>query len=139
MSKTQELRDRLDEPEPEVWQPKDEPVLTGVVESISMRPGRDGKPPYPVVVVLGEDGRRRVWMAWHSVAKSRLAELRPRVGERLGVKYLGSHATKGYELYKVVVDRPEQAAEVDWSAVSRGVPVDVHEDEWLPPEDEPPF
>ena len=79
-----------------------------------------------------------MWLAWHSVAKSRLAELKPRVGESIGVKYLGTHA-KGYENYKVVVDRPEpQAADVDWSAVSHGVPVNAQDDDgWFPP-DEPP-
>jgi hypothetical protein len=139
MSKAQELRDRLDEPEPEAWQPKVDPVLTGVIESITVRPGKDGKPPYPAIVVVDALGTRRVWLAWHSVAKSRLAELRPRVGESIGVKYLGTH-TKGYENYRVIVDRPEQAADVDWSAVSHGVPVDAQNDDgWFPPDDEPPF
>jgi hypothetical protein len=139
MSKAQELRDRLDEPEPEVWQPKDEPVLTGVIESISMRPSKGDKPPYPAIGVVSEDGIRRVWLAWHSVAKARLAELRPQVGETIGVKYLGTHP-KGYENYKIVVDRPEPGDGIDWSTVgAKPPPVGDQDDEgWWPPEDEPP-
>jgi hypothetical protein len=149
MSKAQELRDRLDEPEPEAWVPKDEPVLTGLVESITIRDGKDGKPPYPAVVVAGEDGVRRIWLAWHKVAKSRLAELQPQVGEQIGVKYLGTHV-RGYENYKVVVDRPEpepSSTGVDWSALTATSPAGLDDypppDEWLPaeepPEDAPPY
>jgi hypothetical protein len=140
MSKAQELRDRLDEPEPEVWQPKNEPVLAGVIESIAIRPGQGDKPSYPAVVVVGEDGVRRVWLAWHSVAKSRLKELKPRVGESIGVKYLGTHE-KGYENYRLVLDRPEPTAvDVDWSKVDAKTPPvgDQDDDGWWPPEDESP-
>jgi hypothetical protein len=140
MSKAQSLEDRLNEPEPEAWSPKDDLVLTGVIESITIRDGKDGRPPYPAVVVLGEDGVRRVWLAWHRVGKSRLAELQPRVGEQIGVKYLGTHE-RGYENYRVVVDRPEPASAdaVDWSALSAAPPAGAEYDEWLPPEDAAPY
>ena len=138
MSKPQSMEDRLNEPEPEVWSPRDQPVLTGVIESITIRAGKDGKPPYPAVVVVGDDGTRRVWLAWHKVAKARLTERAPRVGEQFGVKYLGTHE-KGYENYKVVVDRPEPSTtDVDWSELRAAAPAGSPDDEWLPP-DEPPF
>jgi hypothetical protein len=144
MSKAQSMEDRLNEPEPEVWTPQDDkddptPTLTGVIESIAIRPGKDGRPSYPAVTVVGEDGTRRVWLAWHKVGKSRLAELQPQVGERIGVKYLGTHP-KGYENYRVVVDRPEpepSTTEVDWSVLTDTSSAGGFNDEWLPPPEEP--
>jgi hypothetical protein len=140
------LEDRLNEPEPERWEPEPGDSLVGTVEALEQRVG--SWKPYLVVDIRQDDGEIRRWFATHTVAKSELAKLRPKAGERIGVRYLGTHA-KGYENWRVVLDRGEEpaaAAPVDWDAVGKETedkpPAtgEQPEDEWLPPDaDEPPY
>ena len=56
-----------------------------------------------------------VWLS-SAVLLSLFKRHKPRVGERIGLKYAGTHPEKGYKLYALVVDRPEEA-EPDFDAL----------------------
>ena len=68
--------------------------------------------------MVDEDGVRRVWLAWHKVAKARLAELQPQVGEQIGVKYLGTHdrGCGSYRVVSTVLNRRPPT----WTGTARG-------------------
>ncbi|MBM4043659.1 MAG: hypothetical protein FJ279_00945 [Planctomycetes bacterium] len=89
---------------PEAWRPKPGDVLTGIVESYS-----EGPTPYGnvhTVIVKDEDAGERVsvWLS-STVLLSEFRRLRPKPGERIGLKYEGKDADKGYHRYKLLVDR----------------------------------
>lgn len=109
-----DLEDRLDE-FPKGWRPKPGDKLVGVVTGIDVRDGDYGR--YPVVTVETEDGEIAVH-AFHTVLKRELARQRPRPGERIGIAYHGRDEGKGYERYRLAVDREaEPDAGPDWDEI----------------------
>ncbi len=112
----------------EAWKPKPGDMLIGTVVDIESRPSEfsrdDRTVHYPVVSVLTDDDREVAFFGFHSAAKSEIAKLKPRVGDRFGVKYLGKVQGKkaSYESYRCLVEHaePETATEPDWDAIAGG-------------------
>jgi hypothetical protein len=116
MKPPEDLDERLDAEFAPAWRPEAGEKLVGQIVVISERTGGFGR--YPIVTLRQDDGSDLAIHAFHSVLSSRLAEVQPKPGERLGVKYEGKveGAKQPYHSYKVAIDRPEHP--VDWSAYS---------------------
>jgi hypothetical protein len=114
------LEDRLDADFPPAWRPEPGDKLVGEVVGVSERTGGYGS--YPIVTLRCEDGEEVAIHAFRTVLASRLADVKPRIGEQLGVKYEGEidGGERRYHSYKLAIDRPERT--VDWSAYSEDVP-----------------
>ena len=107
-----DLRRELDEFDgqyPESWVPQPGDLIVGGVLRYEI-----GRTPYgtnPIVVLRDEenDEERAVWLL-HSVLLNAFKTLRPRVGERIGIKRL-EDADKGYRRYVLRADRPEPSVD----------------------------
>ena len=100
------LEDRIEQLA-EAWRPKQGEKLIGTVLELSKRETEFSDEPYPLVVVLTDEGREFAVHAFHTVLKAEIARRDPKVGDRLGVKYFGRDEQKGYEIYKADVERAE--------------------------------
>jgi hypothetical protein len=117
----QDFRDRMErdaaEP-PTAWKPEPGDLLLGSILDIDARTTAHSKRPNdcPVITILNEDDEVVYdWWAYHDVAKKELAKLRPKVGERIAVRYMGRHPN-GYFMYKIRIDRQDRGT-FDWSRV----------------------
>jgi hypothetical protein len=111
------LESRLDEPYAEAWRPAPGESLIGEVAALDTRiSSYDGTTPYPVVTVRRADGTTAAFHGYHTVAKAELAKLEPQIGESIGIKYIGKPPGKGYEAYRIVLDRNRPA--VDWQKMA---------------------
>jgi hypothetical protein len=99
---------------PEPWKPRPDQMLIGTVVEIETREAGYG--PYPVVVVLTDDGRELAWHAFHTVARAELARVAPKIGDRIGVRFDGKDPEKKYAKWKVVADHADPQAP-DWQAM----------------------
>lgn len=105
------LEQRLQDARAETWKPAAGETLIGELSEVRWLSGYDGRA-YPMLVVVRErDGQPVGVHAFHHVLRDELRAQRPRIGERLGIRYLGR--TDRYEAYKLAVDRAEPA-EVPW-------------------------
>lgn len=113
-----DLEDRIDS-FPEPWKPDAGDKLVGQVVEIGERASDYGDGSYPIVTVLTEAGKEFSFHGFHTVAKNELARQRPRVGDRLAVKYFGKDEERGYERYRVIVEHaePAQNEPVDWDTI----------------------
>jgi hypothetical protein len=95
---------------PEAWIPKVGDVLIGIVLHYTSGPTEHG--PCPIVVIQDDetDTPRSFWLL-HTVARGEFAKLKPRPGERVGIKRLAD-SEKGYRRFVVKVDRPISNADV---------------------------
>lgn len=92
---------------PASWRPKEGEMLIGRIIRYSEGPGRFG--PVRTAIIERDDGTRAsLWLS-SMVLLDQFNRERPRVGERVGVKYLGKHPQKGYHRFTLVVDREEPA------------------------------
>jgi hypothetical protein len=110
------LKDNLNADYAPAWRPEPGGMLIGVVTALSEREGAYGV--YPIVTVRQDDGTDH---AFHDVARAKLARAKPKVGERIGIKYLGKRDRQSgqpYHDYKVEVDRPD--GDVDWGKYGEG-------------------
>ena len=106
---------------PEGWRPKDGDVLIGSVTEVTRGWSDYADEYYPIVVVQPKgDGPPVAVHAFHQVLKNRLTELRPRIGEELGIKYVGQTRSKDGKrtitVYIVKVNGRDNTAEV-WDSV----------------------
>lgn len=117
------LDDRLDAGRAPAWRPQPGEKLVGEVVSLSEGTSSYDGRRYPIVTVRCEQtGADFSVHALHQVLVDELAIARPKVAERLGIKYEGE-ITKGrnrYKRYRVVVDRPDGG--VDWGSYGEGGP-----------------
>lgn len=108
----------------EAWRPTPGDKLIGPVVDLDQRISAYSDDPYPIVVVMADEGSteqgkpiepgaERAFHGFHTIAMNELAKQRPQVSERIGIAYHGRPEGKSYELYRVIVDR-EQTATVDW-------------------------
>jgi hypothetical protein len=91
---------------PEAWNPKPGDNLVGVVRRYDQGQSMYG----PVhTVIVEREGLGELVSVWLSstVLLALFRQHRPKVGERIGVRYLGKHPEKGYRRYVLLVDRPE--------------------------------
>lgn len=90
---------------PPAWKPKPGDILTGRVLCYDK-----GVTPYGEVrtcIVEQDDGERvSLWLST-TVLLDQFKRLKPGIGERIGLKYLGKHSDLGYHRYRLVVDREE--------------------------------
>lgn len=111
------LEERLDADWAPAWRPEAGEKLVGEVTALDKRTGYGGHE-YAVLTVRAEDGQEWSVHAFHSVLANELREAKPKVGERIGVKYLGQREGAGgssYHAYRVLIDRDQQAFEWDES------------------------
>jgi hypothetical protein len=107
------VEDRLDR-QPTAWRPDEGDRLIGTVVEVGERESNYGGT-YPIVVVENDAGTEVVVHAHHVVLRDELAQQRPRRGDRIGIRYLGRDADRGYERYRVVVEHTDATDEPDWN------------------------
>jgi hypothetical protein len=117
-STTRSLDDRLDSAA-EGWKPKPGDKIVGEVIDVDSRETEYGV--YPIVTLRTDAEDELAIHGFHTVLKSEFAKRPPRLGERIGVKYLGK-SDKGYEAYRVVFER---AAAVDWEQMAADATADL--------------
>jgi hypothetical protein len=99
----QELQ-ALEDDRPTTWSPAPGETLVGRVQSYETITGLYGACP-AVIVAREEDGAPvTIWLS-AVVLQSLFEEEQPQVGDRIGLRYLGLHPTKGYKRYALLVDR----------------------------------
>jgi len=88
---------------PEAWKPTAGDVLVGTVESYDT-----GFTPYGsvrTVIVTQENGERvSLWLS-STVLLDLFNRLKPKPGEKIGLKYMGKDPKKHYHRYHLIVDR----------------------------------
>jgi hypothetical protein len=99
---------------PEPWHPNVLDKLMGIIIGLRTRTTEYGE--YPIVTVRTDAGQDFAFHAFHTVARSELEKLQPRVGDWIGIAYHGPHPTKGYERYRVIITRDTGGAAIDNSA-----------------------
>jgi hypothetical protein len=111
---------------PQAWKPKVGDKLVGVVDSVEEIDGEYGA--YPLLVI--HDETRDVdlaFHAFHTVAKAELARKRPVIGDRIAIKYFGRDEEKGYERYRILIERTEQP--IDWDKHAEAAEVELGGDD----------
>jgi len=115
------LEDRLEADLAPAWRPDKDDSAVLVGEIVDIDEGTSDYDPYPLLTIRQDDGTELAVHAFHTVLKNELIRQRPKIGERIGIKYLGEQPTKpgskfkSFIGYKVKVDRA--AAEFDWSKI----------------------
>jgi hypothetical protein len=112
------IDDQLDRDFAPAWRPKPGDQIVGVVTDLAVRDGDYGR--YPVVTIRAEgsgfDGEVAIH-AFHAVLASELARVEPKVGDQIGIRYLGlvDGAERSYHGYRVAKEGLTDPV-VDWSA-----------------------
>lgn len=105
---SRDLRRELDEWEdcwPSPWKPNVDEVLVG--EILSYDRGFTPFGEVRTVIIRQESGEKvSLWLS-STVLLDLFRRYEPKVGEKIGLKYLGKDARKGYHRYRLVVDRDE--------------------------------
>lgn len=145
----------MDQAEAKGWRPEEGDTIVGLLTAVQSGWSDYKNGTYPILVVADEaqDGTLVAVHAFHAVLFNRLMELKPRVGERIGIKYQGKTRNKAdtqdVSLYTVRVEG--RNVETSWSSFdqpSRGsasdVPVDPADFQpkggaSVPPNDDIPF
>lgn len=124
---------------PTGWRPAVGDTLIGTVTEVSTRESEFGGA-YPLVVVATEDGDEVAIHGFHAVLKNELARLRPKEGDKMGVKYHGKDDKGGYERYRVIIERaePDEWSAPDWDRMTEPViePDPTSNKSWAKPSDE---
>lgn len=110
----------------EGWRPHEGAVLIGTVERIDAAWSDYIGGYYPLVVVAPDDGSASVAVhCFHDILRKRMMLLKPRVGERIGIKYHGQTKTQDgkrtVSQYTVKIDGRDSDADV-WGAMSDPTP-----------------
>jgi hypothetical protein len=103
-----DLTDRFEKHYAPGWRPAIHEIAQGVVAELGERLGYDDKP-YPIVVIRKGSGEEVALHAFHYVLRSKLAEEKPAIGDRIAVRYDGKVKSKtggkAYHSYSVVRER----------------------------------
>lgn len=103
------LEDELNQEFAPAWRPDPGDTIIGRVVDLQQRTG--DWDPYWVVTLELDDGEREAVHAFHFVLAEELRKIRPQVGHRIAIKYLGKPDGKRYENYRVAT---ENKPEIDW-------------------------
>jgi len=112
-SERRDIRDeleRFDGTFPEAWIPEPGDILVGEILRYDVGPTAYGR--FPVATIADEETGEElsVWLL-HTALRSSFAQLRPRIGERIGIRRLedgtGDATGHTYRRFLVRVDRPE--------------------------------
>jgi hypothetical protein len=113
-------------------------IITGTIVRYTSGTTAFGECQIAVLESEENDSLGSLWL-YHTVLKNEFARLHPQPGERVGIKYFGK-TSKGYHLWKLIVDRPEKLPDFSSSATEEGPPGDFlfASDEPIPelPDDE---
>ncbi len=101
--------------------------LIGKIVGLDTRISSYSEEAYPIVTVEAEEGsteagqpieagEERAWHAFDTVPRNELKKAKPQPGERIGAAFHGKHADRGYNCWRLIVDRPSEAA-FDWDLV----------------------
>jgi hypothetical protein len=96
---------------------QDGPLIVGEVTGFGEFDAGWG--PYAILTLCLANGSKRSVHCQRQVLTDELAKARPRIGERVGIKWLGQPEGKKYHRYVVRVDRPEGAT-CDWGRYVEG-------------------
>jgi len=138
---TNNLLDRVNREPAPGWKPNPGDAIIGTVVDLDSMTSDYGDP-YPVVVIAGDDGTETSLHCFHSVLRREVAQKQVRPGDRLAVKYLGTHESrtggKPYEAYRVAVEKSAQniAVEAAAAAVAARTVATVTDE---PDDGDPPF
>ena len=113
---TNDLETQLDRDYAPAWRPEPGDSFIGTVVELSEREGNYGS--YPIVTMRSASGEERAVHAFHEVLASEFARVAPKIGDELGIKYLGMHAERGYHRYRV--RRAGASAELNWDKYGGG-------------------
>ena len=96
------------------WRPAIHESVQGTIIELAERAGYDDKP-YPIVVLRKDSGDEVALHAFHTVLRSKLAEVEAAVGDRLAVRYEGrikskTAGHKPYHGYSVALERNTAAS-----------------------------
>jgi len=119
----QELLDRAKAGYPESWIPeKTGEHLAGTLTRVEM--GNSNFGPAPIMVIT--DDKDKEWSIWcfHEALKSQIAQANPQTGDPMVILYLGKVKAKNpapgrsseYHAYRVVIERDEANAAIDWTS-----------------------
>jgi hypothetical protein len=109
----------------EAWRHEPDDRLIGEIVDVDQRDSGYGV--YPTVTVVTEQGStenggqaiepgdERVFHAFRTVPRNELAKRKPRIGDRIGIKYLGKPEGRDYEGYNLVLEQAERS-ELEWPA-----------------------
>jgi hypothetical protein len=103
------ITDRLDAEHAPGWRPAAGEKVVGTVVALDEREGAYGS--YPIVTLNTAEGEVALH-AFHEVLANELARVSPKLGDEIGVKYLGQHAEKGYHQYRV--RRADEGSDFNW-------------------------
>lgn len=102
-----DILDALNRPAARGWRPAPGDTLSGrVVDTYSSGEGEYGE--YPIVEVVTSEGDIVALHCFHTTLRSAVDRRKPKVGDRIGVRYdgrltSGGFGDKGYESYKMVL------------------------------------
>jgi hypothetical protein len=92
------IYDELDREYAPAWRPTPGDKLAGTVTDITARDGEYGR--YAIVTLNTGDGEVALH-CFHEVLANEFARIAPKVGDEVGVKYVGKDPDKGYHRYRV--------------------------------------
>ena len=109
------------------WSPQEGDVVCGKIVSYNKANTQYGE---AIIAVVNDDklGETSVWLS-STVLLDQFKRLRPKIGETVGVKYLGKHEEKNYHRYYMTVDRGEEPGGIDWDKAAAPDATAVGEDE----------
>jgi hypothetical protein len=97
------------------WLPKTGQVLEGNIANIDTGASQYGA--YPIVTVENAQGEKFAVHCFHTAIRGQLARVRPKVGDPIGIKYMGkkqstTNSDRTYDVYRVI---SQGAGGYDWS------------------------
>jgi len=102
---------------PEGWRPEPDEKIVGTVDSVDEFEGKFGA--YPVLTIIEDGGGDVSVHCFHTVLKREVARQRPEPGDRIAIKYFGRDEERGYERYRVIVEKETGKTPIDWSKHER--------------------
>src|SRR5215469_1815617 len=84
-SNLQDVQKEIDEGFAEGWRPEVGDMIVGVVTDISSYEGKF-QDIVPVITIERDDGTKVAVHCYHTVLKNRILELKPNIGETIGIK-----------------------------------------------------
>ena len=104
------------------WRPEEGDTIIGVVADVAMgRSSQGAQRMYPIITITPDDGGEAVAVhCFHAALHNRMLELRPQVGERIGIQFKGmaEHKTNPNQTVAQYVARIEGRSADVWGALT---------------------
>lgn len=123
------------------WKPKAGDVIEGEIQDISEGYSDYKQEGYPILTVQPAEGDPVDCHCFHEVLRSKILQLRPQIGEKVGIKFLGKTKKKGNAKEEVAnyIVRVKGRRQVDPYARMAGAAATAPPAEGVPDEDDTPF